>query len=261
MPFPFGDPNPNSGSAFPSGPPPYPFGMTYSGPTTISGGTLEVNKYLGVSPVAVSGTGTLRGVGVVGGTVDVASGGTIAPGTNIIGALAISNNVTFHAGAKGLFRVNLTAGTNDQLVGISTLTYGGTLAVNNLGTQAFADGNMLKLFDAATYVGNVGAIQPASPGPGLMWLVSNLPVNGTLQVVSTVTPVVSGAARRSDGNVGFTITGVPGQGYTVWSSTNVALPLANWSVLQSGWLPSASYNWTDLTSTNFPVRFYRVSNP
>jgi autotransporter-associated beta strand protein len=261
MPFPFGDPDPNSGSAFPSGPPPYPFGMTYSGPTTVTGGTLEVNKYLGLSPVTISGTGILRGNGSIGGNLNVTSGGTVAPGTNTIGALTVSNNVTFNAGSKAFFRVNLTNGT-DQLLVQNTLTYGGTLIITNLiASKPFTNGTIVKLFNAGTYVAGAVAVQPTSPAPGLMWDTSQLAVDGTLRVTTTTATALANAARTADGNITFQINGALGQGYSVRGSTNIALPLANWTILQSGTITTTPYVFTDLNATNYPRRFYGVSSP
>jgi hypothetical protein len=270
VPYPLGDPNPTNISYFRSGPPPYPMGNTYTGPTTVTGGTLEIDRtnFPGpaVSPITVSGTGTLAGAGIIGGSVTIASGGTLAPGTNAVGtnfirSLTVSNNVTLQAGGKARFKVNLTAGTNDQVVGISTLTYGGTLTLTNVGAQAYTNGTVIKLFDAATYVAGPVTIQPASPGNGLMWDSTQLTVNGTLRVVPVVTPVVSSPVKLADKNISFSITGGIGQGYTVRAATNVAQPLTNWSVLQSGSLPSSPYTFTDLTATNYSQRYYRVSTP
>jgi fibronectin-binding autotransporter adhesin len=261
MPFPGGDPDPSSGGYFPSGPPPYPFGMTYTGPTTITGGTLEVNKYLGLSPVTVSGTGTLRGNGSIGGTVNVASGGTVAPGTNTIGTLTVSNSVTFNAGSKAFFRINLTNGT-DQLIVQNTLTYGGTLVITNLiSSKPFTNGTIVKLFDAGTYVAGPVPVQPNSPAPGLMWDTSSLAVDGTLRVTTTTAPTLANAARLSDGNITFQINGALGQGYSVRGTTNIALPLTNWSILQSGTITTTPYTFTDLNATNYSLRFYSVSSP
>jgi autotransporter-associated beta strand protein len=270
VPYPFGEPATTNISYFRSGPPPYPMGNTYTGPTTVTGGTLEIDRTNvpgpAVSPITVSGTGTLAGAGIIGGSVTIASGGTLAPGTNAIGtnfirSLTVSNNVTLQAGGKARFKVNLTTGTNDQVVGISTLTYGGTLTLTNIGAQAYTNGTVIKLFDAATYAAGPVTIQPASPGNGLMWDSTQLAVDGTLRVVPVVTPVVAAPVKLADKNISFTITGGIGQGYTVRATTNVTLPLTNWSVLQSGSLPSAPYTFTDLTATNYPQRYYRVSTP
>jgi autotransporter-associated beta strand protein len=270
VPYPLGDPNPTNTSYFRSGPPPYPMGNTYTGPTTVTGGTLEIDRTNApgpaVSPITVSGAGTLSGSGIIGGSVTIASGGTLAPGTNsngtmLIRSLTVSNNVTLQAGGKARFKVNLTTNANDQVVGITTLTYGGTLTLTNIGAQAYTNGTVIKLFDAATYVAGAVTIQPGSPGNGLMWDSTQLAVDGTLRVGLVVTPVVAAPAKLADKNISFTITGGIGQGYTVRATTNVTLPLTNWSVLQSGSLPSAPYTFTDLTATNYPQRYYRVSTP
>jgi autotransporter-associated beta strand protein len=253
--------DPGNGSVFPAGPAPGPMQNTYSGPTFVSGGTLEVNSYLGLSPVTVSGTGTLKGIGLIGGAVNVASGGTVAPGTNTIGTLTVSNSITFNAGSKAFFRVNLTNAT-DKLVVMDTLTYGGTLIITNLiASKPFTNGTIVKLFDATTYVPGPVAVQPNSPAPGLMWDTSSLAIDGTLRVTSTTAPTLANAARLTDGNITFQINGALGQGYTVRGTTNSALPLANWTILQSGTITTTPYVFTDLNATNYPLRFYSVSSP
>src|SRR5262249_227117 len=55
-------------------------GNSYTGATTVEGGTLVVNTTIGASShVSVNGSATLAGGGFVS-TVSVASGGTLAPG-------------------------------------------------------------------------------------------------------------------------------------------------------------------------------------
>jgi hypothetical protein len=50
--------------------------------------------------------------------------------------------------------------------------------------------------------------------------------------------------------------------FTVLASTNVALPLGQWSILGAPvqYLPWR-YQFTDLDATNYPRRFYRVVSP
>jgi hypothetical protein len=55
---------------------------------------------------------------------------------------------------------------------------------------------------------------------------------------------------------------VAGLGFTVLATTNLALPLSNWTVLGApveG--PSGQYQFTDTQATNTAIRFYRVSSP
>jgi autotransporter-associated beta strand protein len=261
---------------------------TYTGPTLVSGGKLLVSTLvlnpsitlggsLAATPVTVNGTGTFGGNGSVGGSVTIGAGGTLAPGDSYaflasggtatipvtrIGQLRLmGTDLTFDAGSRGIFEVNLGAGTNDQVFGIGTLTYGGSLVISNIGTQAFTSVTVLKLFDAATYVLGPIIIQPSSPGPGLMWDASNLAIDGTLHVVATVPPTLANAMLLPDGNFSLVINGTFGQGYSVLSSTNVALPLPSWTVLQSGTLPGSPVVFSDLTATNYPSRFYSISSP
>jgi hypothetical protein len=62
--------------------------------------------------------------------------------------------------------------------------------------------------------------------------------------------------------VRFDFTNSPGARFTVLTSTNLALPLANWTVLGPPVeAPSGRYQFTDLQTTNRPQRFYRVRSP
>ena len=258
---------------------------TYTGPTLVSGGKLLVGTVvlntistlygsLDATPVTVNGTGTFGGNGTVAGNVTIGSGGTLVPGDSYsyfnsssvsvpltrIGQLTLMNtDLSLGPGSRGIFEVDLGAHTNDQVVGIGTLTYGGSLVVSNIGAQVFTNGTVVKLFDAATYVAGPVAIQPNSPGPGLMWDTSTLVVNGTLHV--TTIPTLANPSRSPDGNISFEINGSLGQGYTVLGTTNIALPMANWTILQSGTITTTPYVFTDLNATNYPLRFYGVSSP
>jgi hypothetical protein len=73
--------------------------------------------------------------------------------------------------------------------------------------------------------------------------------------------VVSSPTRLPDHNISFGITGVVGEGYSVRATTNLSSPLGSWTLLQSGSLPSVPYIFKDLSATNYPYRFYRVSTP
>ena len=94
---------------------------TYTGPTDVDGGTLDVNGSL-VSAVTVNNGGTLMGIGMIGG-LTVASGGVLAPG-NSIGTLNVNGNVTFAAGSTYQVEVN-PAGQNDKVLATGKATLGG----------------------------------------------------------------------------------------------------------------------------------------
>ncbi len=87
---------------------------SYTGVTTVSGGTLSVNGSLAAaSAVTVNGTATLGGTGTVNGTVNVVSGGTLAPG-NSVGTLS-TGALTLVSGSKFAVEVNTATNTADQV--------------------------------------------------------------------------------------------------------------------------------------------------
>ncbi|MBV9431807.1 MAG: autotransporter domain-containing protein [Hyphomicrobiales bacterium] len=102
---------------------------TYTGPTTVTAGTLGVTGSIANSTVTVSSSGTVGGLGTLGGLV-AQSGGTVAPGALApFTTLNVTGNASFAAGS--IFLVNINgAGQNDKLLvtGTATLT-GGTVQV------------------------------------------------------------------------------------------------------------------------------------
>lgn len=154
---------------------------TFTGSTTINGGTLLVNGSLGGGAVkAVSGQ--LSGNGTVGGAVTVQSGGTLSPGSGV-GTLTVNNSVTLQAGGTTLMELSKGQNANDQLVVSGSLTCGGTLVVTNLSGSLVA-GDTFKLFQAGTITGSFGSVSLPALSAGLGWSTANLS-NGVIRVVQT----------------------------------------------------------------------------
>ncbi len=207
---------------------------TYTGTTTVNNGTLLVNGSLGTNRVTVQTGGTLGGTGTIGGAVTVQAGGTLAPGNNAIGSLAINKGLT-NTGTF-LFKLSKSGATltNDTVKGVSSLLYGGTLQLSIVsGTPTVS--NSFKLFYATNYSSSFASVSPATPGPGLVWVTNNIPVNGTLSIaLGTVHPQI-GQVSLNGANLVFNGTGgAAGYNFTVLSSTNVAAPLATWTVAGGG---------------------------
>ena len=112
---------------------------TYTGPTTINGGTLEVDGAIANSSgVTVNAGGRLSGTGIVDpATTTIVNGGTLAPGNsgNPTGALTVAGDLAFQSGAIYLVQINPTTASFANVTGTASLA-GNVLA-------AFAPGSYL----------------------------------------------------------------------------------------------------------------------
>jgi len=268
---------------------------TYSGPTVIGGGlTLgltgngsithsgliffggdnSANTSLDVSgrtdrTLTLAGGQTLGGVGGVNGSLAVLAGATLAPGgtntltgttfgANSTGVLAAANGVTL--GGTTVIKLN-GSGNSDEVAAGSGITYGGTLELVNISGAPLAAGNSFTIFNGAGYGGAFAGIEPATPGAGLAWDVSQLDSQGVVQVVSAggSGPVI-GSARVTGGNVIFSGTGGPAAGqYAVLTATNLTTPAADWTALMTNSFDGGgNFSFTNLLNPNAPQQFYQL---
>jgi autotransporter-associated beta strand protein len=234
---------------------------SYSGGTTINGGTLLLNNTngsgTGSGAVTVAGGGTLGGAGIISGTVTVNSGGALAPG-NPLGTLTISNNLTLAAGSTTFAQVQHLPLTNNAVKITSTLFEGGTLNVTNIGLATLTDGDSFKLFSAAGYSGSFAGFVLPPLGTNLAWNTTTLHSNGVISVVTLTPPTISGV-RVMNGNLVFSGTGAPANWtYCVLSSTDVSLPLAQWTCVatnQTDGGGNIAVTVTNGVDPNLPQRF------
>ena len=236
---------------------------TYTGPTTVSNGTLLVNGQIDTNTVTVAG-GTLGGSGTVLGPVTVSSGGTLAPGTSAIGTLTISNSLTLNGNL--FFKVNKSLSpsqSNDIAVVTGTLTSSGigTLTVTNAGPTALVVGDKFKLFSNAVVNGSTLGVS----GGGVLWT-NNLQVDGSISVTSLTvpTPVINSVILQDNGtNLVFSGTNGTADGaYSVLSSTNLMTPLANWVLQASGTFNgTGGFSYTNVITPGVPVRFFILRIP
>jgi autotransporter-associated beta strand protein len=151
------------------------------------------NTYSGTTTV---NAGALGGIGTLAGPLAVQSGGTLSIGASI-GALTVNNTVNLAAGSTTVMKLSKAAAASDQVLGVTSLTYGGTLVLRNLAGNLAAN-DSFTLFQAFSYNGAFSSVVSDTPGQTVTWDLSQLAVNGTVKVVTavpappTITPVVSG---------------------------------------------------------------------
>lgn len=104
---------------------------SYSGPTTVTAGTLNVTGGL-VSAVTVNTGATLVGTGSIG-ALSVLAGGTVSPGA-IGTAGAVNLAVAGPASLAGTYIVNISPTANDRITASGALSVGGALALAPTGT-------------------------------------------------------------------------------------------------------------------------------
>jgi autotransporter-associated beta strand protein len=229
---------------------------TYTGSTTVNAGQLRVTGSLATTTVSVN-SGRLSGSGIINGPVSIAAGAFIEPGisTNLAETLIINNHLTLagttvmQIGKSGITPVN------DSIVGVTNITYGGTLLVTNATGGSFVGGDAFSLFSASgTKTGNFTNIVIAPVAPGLS--ASFNPTNGTLTLASTnVAPPMLSYITLGGGALQFSWTG----SFKLQSQTN---PLAvglrtNWSDY-----PGGSASPVDVTNNGLPgTVFFRLAQP
>jgi fibronectin-binding autotransporter adhesin len=208
------------------------------------------------STLTLVGSQILQGNGTVWGNLVVGQGTTVSPGISGVGALTVTNAVTI----QGTASMDLAAGTNDVINGAASIIYGGTLSLS-FTPGSLTAGTSYKLFSATTYSGSFASITPSIPGTGLLWDTSSLTNNGTLKVI---TPVVARPGittfALSGANVILKGTNGPLNGtYYVLNSTNVALPLANWTRLSTNQFDSSgNFNSTTAINPSLAKQFFTL---
>jgi hypothetical protein len=83
-----------------------------------------------------------------------------------------------------------------------------------------------------------------------------------LVIIATNPPLLTGLTKLGNGSFQFNFTNLEGANFTIFASTNVALPFNQWSNLGAPVeSPAGTFQFTDPQATNKPTRFYRVSSP
>lgn len=229
---------------------------SYSGTTTVNGGTLLVNGSTGTNAVTVASGATLGGFGTVGGPVTIRSGGTIAPGSTSIGRLTVNSSVTLQSGSTTRIKLDRLTLTNDTLNVAGVLNCNGTLVVTNFRGE-FVAGDSFKLFNASGYSGTFALYSLPELTSNLVWKTSRLTVDGSLWVVSTVTPIITQACLAGTEIVMSGVGGTPHWTFYVRATTNIALPFSQWPrIATNTFSPAGSFIFTNAVDLDVQQRFY-----
>ena len=227
-----------------------------------AGATVDASARSDATLTIVPGQG-LQGNGTVAGNLAVSPGATLSAGTDStsIGTLTVTANAVLQGTAS--MKLNRTGATNDVLSAAS-ISFGGALVITNISASALQAGDSFQLFAAPALAGTFSSITPATPGFGLAWNTNNLAVSGVLSVVSTVVarPRITGF-NLSAGNLILSGTnGSPNASFYVLQSTNVALPVGNWTVAATNRFDSSgNFNITNVVDVNKPKLFYLLQVP
>ena len=203
---------------------------------------------------------TLKGNGAVLGRVTAS--GALSPGASI-GNLTFNTNLTLAAGARLSIEVNTSAAPScDTITVLGTLTNAGagTVTVTNLG-PALVAGDSFNLFNGKPVL-NGQALTVASAGGGVVWT-NKLSYDGSIAVVSASPPAAPPAnlslAPAGPATFKLAALGAANQAFSVYASTNITAPLANWWLLGTVFSDAGGViQFVDAQATN-KQRFYRFA--
>ncbi|HTB85168.1 MAG TPA: glycoside hydrolase family 16 protein [Candidatus Sulfotelmatobacter sp.] len=184
---------------------------TNSAAINLTNGLLSIS---GEDDGAVTMTGgTLAGTGLFTGPFQV-NGGNV--NVNLGQTMIISNSMSLQGNGTLNFTVDAANNSSGNISGVSSLSYGGILVLNNI-AGTFSATNSFKLFNAGSYVGTFGSYVPATPGYDLAWDLSAL-YSGILRIKAVVPVATTNVVESRSGN---STTGAnnPAFSYTGFSST------------------------------------------
>jgi fibronectin-binding autotransporter adhesin len=211
---------------------------TYTGTTSVSAGAL------GIGPT-----------GGIAGPVTVASSAILLGDTGTIDTCFINNTLTLSNGSTTIMR--LTPSSNDQIAGLTGVTYGGALVVTNSSATPLTAGAVYKLFNSAVAGNNNFSSVTLLP----IGSATFNPAAGTL-TINSVAPPMMNSPTLSGGNLVITGSGgTAGGGYTLLSSTSVATPLTNWVTNTTGTFSGTGTFSNSIPTTNGPKMFFKLRTP
>ena len=228
-----------------------------------------------------SGSTTFAGMlsdGARGGKLSLTkTGGStqILSGTNLYTGNTVVTGGTLILDTNGSLKFNIgTNGINNGIIGTGVVQFNGTFNFNLAGasTNAGASWHIVDVSTLATTFGGTFNVAGFDNAGGGLWTATN---NNTVYQFNTLTGVLSGpsapvvsvpsinSVQINSLNLILSGTnGTAGGSYSVLSSTNVAKPLTNWTVITIGTFgPLGDFSVTNAVNPAEPQRFYLISQP
>lgn len=224
---------------------------SYSGPTTIEGGTLTITGSLGNGVVTASNNATLAGNGSIGGAVTVQAGGSLAPS----GTLTVNNTLSLAGSAQMELGKTGSVLSGDKVTGLSTVTYGGNLVITHLGPDPLAAGDSFQLFAATSYSSSFNNVTLPPLATGLLWDSSKLSANGTIAVRGLPVAIGDSATVAEDGSATIAVlandSDADSDPLVIQSVTQGAHGTVTITGNQVTYIPAANWNGND--SFNYTI--------
>ncbi|MBR1147277.1 autotransporter domain-containing protein, partial [Bradyrhizobium sp. AUGA SZCCT0431] len=192
---------------------------TYTGPTTVTGGTLDVAGSIAASSLTMVNAGAvLMGAGVVGNTT-IANGATFLPGSGTSGSsMTVNGNLAFQSGAAYLVQISPTAASFANVSGSATLN--GTVSATYGNGGNFAKRYTI-LSAAGGISGTFGTLANSNLPANFTTSLSYDPTHAYLDLTLAFTPSGPGSNTGLTGNQ-QTIANV----LTGYFNTNGGIPMA-----------------------------------
>lgn len=167
----------------------------------------------------------------------------------LITVTLLQSNLAFNATADTVVSLSSTSGGGTFLSGANGTTVINSVTISN-GTST-----------ATLYYKDSAAGNPTITGASGLLASATQSETVTNPPPSTAPGFPPGSVGRLvSGNISLTITGAVGVAWSLHATNNLTLPKP-WPTIQNGTIVSSPFTLNDLTSTNYPNRFYYFSAP